>query len=62
MFDKRFEHFPAPFSVDIVACDAPHVKQTLDRFWTLQVVCVGGLDVEIALPVLGLGVHVGCGV
>jgi hypothetical protein len=48
-FDKALEHLPAPFTVLLVASDAPHVEETLDSLWPLQVVSIGGLQDEVFL-------------
>lgn len=48
------EHFPAPLAVEGVACDAPHVEQTLDRLGSLQVVCICGFDDEVLFPPFAL--------
>ena len=48
-FDEGLEHLPAPLSVLLVACDAPHVEQAFDCFWSLEIVGVGRLDHKVVL-------------
>lgn len=55
VFDERFEHLPAPLAVCFVAGDPVHVEQGLGRLWSLQVVAVLSVDVDICFPAAFVG-------